>query len=54
MTSVFVVAPITCAGAKSNFKAVDDLNEQVIVINADIVFMHYCRALGLSGHDDFD
>ncbi len=54
MTSVFVVAPITYAGAKSNFKAVDDLNEQVIVINADIFFMHYCLALGLSGPDDFD
>jgi phosphohistidine phosphatase SixA len=54
LTLVFVVVLITDVEATSNLKAVDNLNEAVTTIDANVVFMRHALAPGFGDPDDFD
>lgn len=54
LTLVFAVVLITDVEATSNLKAVDNLNEAVTTIDANVVFMRHALAPGFGDPDDFD
>ena len=54
LTLLFAVVLITDAEATSNLKAVDNLNEAVTTIDANVVFMRHALAPGFGDPDDFD
>jgi phosphohistidine phosphatase SixA len=51
---LFAVVLITDVEATSNLKAVDNLNEAVTTIDANVVFMRHALAPGFGDPDDFD
>jgi phosphohistidine phosphatase SixA len=54
LTLLFAVVLITDVEATSNLKAVDNLNEAVTAIDANVVFMRHALAPGFGDPDDFD
>ena len=54
LTLLFAVVLITDVEATSNLKAVDNLNEAVTTIDANVVFMRHALAPGFGDPDDFD
>jgi phosphohistidine phosphatase SixA len=54
LTLLFAVVLITDVEATSNLKAVDNLNEAVATIDANVVFMRHALAPGFGDPDDFD
>ena len=54
LTLLFAVVLITDVEATSNLKAVDNLNEAVTTIHANVVFMRHALAPGFGDPDDFD
>ena len=54
LTLFFAVVLITDVEATSNLKAVDNLNEAVTTIDANVVFMRHALAPGFGDPDDFD
>lgn len=54
LTLLFAVVLITDVEATSNLKAVDNLNEALTTIDANVVFMRHALAPGFGDPDDFD
>lgn len=54
LTLLFAVVLITDVEATSNLKAVDNLNEAVTTIDANVVFMRHALAPGFGDPDDFN